>query len=153
MTFWCVEGDVNRAKPQRRARPAPPLGSRLAIVLCLAVFLPLAAAAPAAALSGYASGQSPVNAQYPDAADTGGSQGGGGSDGTLMSLMASNHRRARSPRAAARQRQVQRRIVRQESAALASATGLTPSQSGSLVLLFGAVLVVSVGCVLRWRRG
>lgn len=153
MTFRCVEGNVNHDKHQRRAGPATPLRSRLAIVLCLAVFLPLAAAAPAAALSGYASGQSPVNSQYPDAA-TDGSQGGGGSDGTLDALMASgHHRRASSPKEAARQRQVERRIVRQESAALASATGLTPSQSGSLVLLLGAGLVVSVGCVLRWRRG
>ena len=152
MTLWCVEGGVNRAEPQRRARPTIALGSRLAIVLCLVVFLPLVAAAPAAALSGYASDQPPVNAQYPDA-DTGGSQGGGGSDGTLRSLMVSRHRQARSPRAAARERQVQRRIVRQESAALASATGLTPTQSGSLVLLLGAVLVVSAGGVLRWRRG
>jgi hypothetical protein len=68
--------------------------------------------------------------------------------------MASSHKRARasSPRAAARQRQVQRRIVREASGALSSAAGLTPTQSGSLVLLLGAVLVVSVGGVLRWRR-
>ncbi len=149
MTCRCVEGGVNCAKPQRRTGRATP-GSRLAVVLCLAVFLPLVAAAPAVALSGYASGQSPVNAQYPDA-NTGGYQGSQG--GTLRSLMASRHRRASSPKAAARQRQLQRRIVHQENGALASAAGLTPSQSGSLVLLFGAVLVVSVGGVLRWRRG
>lgn len=120
-------------------------------MLCLAVLLPLVAAAPAMALSGYASGQSPVNAQYPDA-DTGSLAPGGVAVGTLRLLMTATHRQAHSPRAAARQRQIQRRIVRQERGALASAAGLTPSQSGSLVLLFGAILVVSVGAVLRWRR-
>jgi hypothetical protein len=147
----CVEGDVKRNKPRDPAGPASPRRSLLAIVLCLAVLLPLVAAAPAMALSGYASGQLPVNAQYPDANNGSVEQGGVGV-GTLSSLMTSRHRQARTPRAAARQRQVQRRIVRQESGALASASGLTPSQSGSLVLLFGAILVVSVGAVLRWRR-
>lgn len=114
------------------------------------MLLPLVAAAPAMALSGYASGQLPVNAQYPDADS--GSVGPGAAVGTLRLLMNSRHRQARTPSAAAHERQVQRRIVRQESGALASASGLTPSQSGSLVLLFAAILVVSVGAGLRWRR-
>jgi hypothetical protein len=121
------------------------------VVVCLAIFLPLMAAGPAEALSGYATDQPAVNAQYPDLF-TGGSQGGGDADGTLRSLMAMS-RRASSPKAAARRRQVQRRINRQARGALSSAAGLTPTQSGSLVLLIGAALVMSVGGILRWRRG
>jgi hypothetical protein len=152
VSFRCVEGDVNRNKPRHPARPASPRRSLLTIVLCLAVLAPLVAAAPAMALSGYASGQLPVNAQYPDADNNGSVEQGGAPLGTLSLLMTATQRQARTPRARARQRQFHRRIVRQESAALASAAGLTPSQSGSLVLLFGAILVVSVGGVLRWRR-
>jgi hypothetical protein len=125
----------------------------LASILCLAVLLSLVAASPALALSGYATDQPAVNAQYPDATTTGSPGGGGGSVGSLGTLMRSRHRRASTPKAAARQRKVERKIVRRATGALASAAGLAPSQSGSLVLLLGAVGVVTLGGVLRWRRG
>lgn len=144
---------MKRTKPPRRVRSADWRRSRLATVLCLAVFLPLVAASPALALSGYATDQPPVNAQYPDVTTKGSEAGGGGELTSLSKLMTSRHRRARTPKAAARQRIVERRIARRATGALASAAGLAPSQSTSLILLLGAVGVVSIGGVLRWRRG
>lgn len=111
------------------------------------------AASPALALSGYAIDQPPVNAQYPDVTTNDSGAGGGVELTSLSKLMTSRIRRASSPKAAARQRIVERRIARRATGALASAAGIPPSQSASLVLLLGAVGVVSIGGVLRWRRG
>jgi hypothetical protein len=112
--------------------------------------LALVQAGPALALSGYASDQPAVNAQYPDAATAGSKGPGGGGVGSLRTLLSSRREPESSPSVAAHRRKVQREVEQQ--AALSSATGLGPSQSGSVVLLLGAIAVVSIGGVLRWRR-
>ncbi|MGA2930111.1 MAG: hypothetical protein ABSG43_29800 [Solirubrobacteraceae bacterium] len=108
----------------------------------------------ALAISGYGSDEPPISAQYPDAAVPPQGQGQASVVSNLGSVMRVISKAQRSgPKQAARLRVKEVQIRRSATAALASAPGLSPRQSGSVALLVALMAVLSVGGVLRWRRG
>jgi hypothetical protein len=149
-----------RQKVRLGRNPARPVGSLLAVSLCLAVGLLLISTGTALGLSGFASNGPAVRAQYPDAPDL---QGAGpqpvvSSLGNVIYVTRKAERNlrreaARNPKAAAQQRVIEQKVTRMAIGALSSVAGLGASQSGSIALLVAGIVVLSVGGVLRWRRG
>jgi hypothetical protein len=146
-----------RQKVRFAGHPARPLGSLLAVSLCLAIGLLLLQTGTALGISGFASNEPAVRAQYPDATypDSAGPQAPG-TQPVVSSLADIGHvtREAeRNPKVAARLQASRPEITRMALAALSSAAGLGTSQSGSIALLIAGIVVLSVGSALRWRRG
>jgi hypothetical protein len=123
------------------------------VSLCIAVGLLLISPGTALGISGFADDQAAVRAQYPDssALETGGPAPVISSLGDVIT----DTRRviARDPKARARLLSVQPTVRRRVVAAMSSATGLDPPQSGSIALLVPGIAVLAAGGVLRWRRG
>lgn len=144
---------VARQKVRLEAHPARPLGSLLAVSLCLAVGLLLVTAGTALGISGFASPGPAVRAQYPDAS---GLQGSGPQPviSSLGSLMRVTRDIDRNPKAAARSRAKEQGYTRKATRAVMSASVVGDArQSASIALLIAGIAVLSVGGVLRWRRG
>jgi hypothetical protein len=141
-----------RQKVRLGRHPAWPVGSLLAVSLCLAVGLLLISTGTALGISGFASNEPAVRAQYPDATDL---QGAGTKPvvSSLGNVIYMTREAARNPKVAARQRVIEQNITRMSIGALSSVAGLDARQSGSIALLIAGIVVLSVGGVLRWRRG
>ena len=140
---------TNRLSRARRAKPA---GSLLAVSVCLAVGLSLTTTGAALGISAFATPGPAVRAQYPDSA---GSLGGGSPPvvSNLASLMRLTREAQRNPKTAARLHAQEQQIAQKAAHAVMTAGGIDARQSGSIVLLIVGIGVLSVGGVLRWRRG
>jgi hypothetical protein len=143
---------VARQKVRLEGRSARPLGSLLAVSLCLAAGLLLVTAGTALGISGFASPGPAVRAQYPDAT---GPQGPGPLISSLGSVMRVTRDidRDQDPKVAARRRAIEQEDTRKAKSAVLSASVVGDArQSGSIALLLAGIAVLSVGGVLRWRR-
>jgi hypothetical protein len=134
------------------AHRAKPAGSLLAVSMCLAVGLLLVSTGAALGISAFATPGPAVRAQYPDST---GSLGGGSPPvvSNLASLMRLTREAHRDPKAAARLRVEERQAAQKATHAVMTAGGMDARQSGSIALLIVGLGVLSVGGVLRWRRG
>jgi hypothetical protein len=143
---------VEREKGQRRDHPVRPVGSLLAVSLCLAVGLVFVSAGTALGISGFDSNQPAVRAQYPD---TAGLQPRGPKPviSSLRDVISVTRKIERDPKAAARFRAVQNAVSHKLGAAMSSAPALDTRQTGSIALLIVGIAVLAVGGFLRWRRG
>lgn len=132
--------------------PVRPVGSLVAVSLCLAVGLLFISAGTALGISGFDSDQPAVRTQYPDAA---GLQPRGPKPmiSSLGDVTNVTRKIERDPKAAARFRAVQRATSRKVVAAMSSTPALDTRQSGSIALLIVGIAVVAVAGFLRWRRG
>ena len=114
------------------------IGARLAVCACVVMGVLALQVPPALALSGYATDQPAVDAQYPDAGAGGFPLRRTGPAASLRPLISvrpavvGDSRRARRTRAT--QRDIQQAAVR----AVSAAAVLGPTQSGSIALLLGA---------------
>jgi hypothetical protein len=132
-------------------RPRP---SSLAITLCLAAGLLLTLTGTGLAVSGLGTPGPAVLAQYPDAPDV--APNGSASLSSVPSLadIVNRERKAqRDPKAAASRRADASKVEKRVVAELPSSGALAASQSGSIPLLISGIAVLSVGGILRWRRG
>jgi hypothetical protein len=133
---------------------APSRISSLAITLCLAAGLLLTLTGTGLAVSGLGGSGAAVLAQYPDATDL--APSGSASPSSVPSLadIVNRERKAqRNPKAAASRRADASRVEERVVAELPSSGALAASQSGSIPLLISGIAVLSVGGILRWRRG
>jgi hypothetical protein len=121
----------------------------LVLTLCLAIGLLLAMPGTAWGISGYASGQTAVAAQYPDSAAAKSNVPNAPSDLAEV-ILATRSAQRRDP---AQWQAAQQSVVRREIEALSTGAGPALGQTGSIALLIAALAVVLVGGVLRWQRG
>ncbi len=128
---------------------ARPVGSLLAVSVCLAVGLLLVTSGLALGISGFAANEPAVDAQYPDAVGA-----KLGPKSVVSSLVDIDRVTVQAKRKdPARWHAIQREIIRKTTRALTSAAGLAPRETGSIVLLIAGIAVILVGVILRWRRG
>lgn len=149
----CIAASYNRDVARQHLRFARcaarrPVGSLLAVSLCLALGLLGATPGSALAISGYATPGPSVSAQYPD---LDGEQPGVGE--SLQDLFQATRMDKRDPKLAAHWRASAQKIARKAEVALASAARISAPESGSIGLLVAGVAALSSGGVLRWRRG
>jgi hypothetical protein len=110
----------------------------------------LVSAGPALAVSGFATGGPAVDAQYPDAFDpTNTPPPRPTSVASLGDVTRHERRQATSPKARADESKVRKRVVR----AVPRPAGPGVSESGSISLLITGIAVLSIGGIVRWRRG
>jgi hypothetical protein len=147
-----VVRSVKVALRKARLTNGPVPARRWAFVLTLYLGIGLLLAMPGTAwgISGYASTQTAVAAQYPDSAAA---QSAGPKPN--ISDLAEVMQATRSSRLSdsAHWQAGHRAVVRREFQALTSGVGADLTQTGSIALLIAAIAVVLVGSVLRWRRG
>ncbi len=131
----------------------PALRWVLALSLCLGIGLHLAMPGRAWGLSGFASGGSAVDAQYPDSAAAQ-SAGPKPDISDLAEVMdAISIPRPGDPDPAQQLEAYQGVVHHDILQGLSSGAGLGLRQTGSIALLIAAMAVLLVGGVLRWRRG
>jgi hypothetical protein len=149
-----VVGAEVRSEPIHTPQRPTSRTSSLAITLCLAAGLLLTLSGTGLAVSGLGSSGPAVLAQYPDAMAL--VPKGSASRSTVASLgdiVNSERRSQRNPNAAKSRRADASRVERRVVAQLPSSGALAASQSGSIPLLISGIAVLSVGSILRWRRG
>jgi hypothetical protein len=124
-----------------------------AIVVCLTVGLLLSTTGAGLAISGLASTGPAVGAQYPDSqsfppdakADP---NTAGRSLVTLQKL-----RDDPSKRGSVAERKAEASVIGREVEAIARPSRSTAAEFGSMSLLLSGIAVMSIGGLLRWRRG
>jgi hypothetical protein len=131
---------------------APSRTASLAITLCLTAGLLLTLTGTGLAVSGLGTSGPAVLAQYPDARDLA-PNGSASNMSSLGDIVKGERQAQRNPNAAASQRADASRVERRVVAELPSSGALAASQSGSIPLLISGIAVLSVGGILRWRRG
>ncbi len=146
-----VEPRMTRQKVPREGHPARPVGSLFALSLCLAVGLLLMTAGTALGISGFATPETAVRAQYPDAPGASRAKPVVSSLDDIMRVTR-KAARDRDPTAARRFREAEHVIALKARSAVLSSAGIDTRQSGSIALLAAGIAVLSVGGVLRWRR-
>lgn len=126
--------------------------SSLVIMACFSAGLLLALTGTGFAVSGLGTSGPAVLAQYPDARDLAPNDSASRSNvPSLGGVIVTSRRKAqRNPKAAAGRRANALRVERVE---LPSSGALDVSQSGSIPLLLISIAILSVGGILRWRRG
>jgi hypothetical protein len=146
-----VRGEAVHTRRRHRACAQVP---SLAISACLAVGILLTVTGTGLAISGFATNGPAVRAQYPDAAEL-------APDGkpltnappSLMDIVTERRAIERSGRAAIKRRAAERKVEQRVAAALPVPSRMGVSESASIPLLMIGMGVLSVGGVLRWRRG
>jgi hypothetical protein len=101
------------------------------------------------AISGFASDEPAVRAQYPDS--VGGQQQERIS--TLENVVQATRGVARGRAAAAQMHATERRVAREVAVSKVGAVRLDMRDSSSIALLLASIGVLAVGGVLRWRKG
>ena len=130
--------------------------SSFVVVVCLAALVVLSSTGNGLAISGLASGGPAVRSQYPDAQDLASDASEAAPAATLATLQRDIRRQAGSRATTPEARQAAQREeanIAGRTITAQSAAGSGVREYGSVPLLLGAIGLISVGGVLRSRRG
>jgi hypothetical protein len=129
-------------------------GVSVAITVCLMAGLLLSLTGTGLAISGFASTGPAVRAQYPDDRTLAPSGNAAGLPpvATLRAIIRQDRNASRRPGEARRFHRAELKIRERSLAVLPTSSKAGVQEYGSISLLVGGMVILSVGGLLRWRR-